>query len=86
LALSPSHLLLNYQPIESHPISLLECMLQSDLKLLKILCKVQITTPIEFGVSLIPADTHHIIAKEIRYYEVALPPKSFHKHLKKLIR
>jgi hypothetical protein len=40
------------------------------------LCKVQITTPIEFQVSLIPYDTHHIIVNEIRNYEVPLPPKS----------
>jgi hypothetical protein len=41
------------------------------------LCKVQITTPIEFQVSLIPYDTHHIIVNETRNYEVPLPPKSF---------
>jgi hypothetical protein len=41
------------------------------------LCKVQITTPIEFRVSLIPYDAHHIIANELRSYEVPLPPKSF---------
>jgi hypothetical protein len=52
-------------------------MLQSDLKFVENLCKVQITTPIEFRVSLIPYDTHHIIVNETRNYEVPLPPKSF---------